>query len=65
MNGLPDRLAAVKTKLRSARVYYSIPNRRSNYLMDVEDAGDDFTWMIYEIERLRAVLTDEERDVDG
>ena len=53
MNGLPDRLDAIKSKLRSAKVYYSIPNRRSTYLMDVEDASEDVSWMIYEIERLR------------
>ena len=56
MNGLPDRLEAIKRKLRSAKVYYSIPNRRSNYLMDVEDASEDVSWMIYEIERLRGSM---------
>ena len=63
MNDLPDRLEGIKARLKSARIYYSIPNRQSTYLMDVEDAGDDLAWMIYEIERLRTALAEaEERE---
>jgi len=53
-----DRLDALKDRLKAARVYYSIPNPRSDYQMDIEDAIDDFRWMIYEIERLRAAVAD-------
>ena len=49
-------------RLKTAKAYYSIPNRRSNYLMDVEDAGEDLAWMIYEIEPLRAGLDEAEKE---
>ena len=52
----PDRLEVPKEKLNRAKVYYSVPNPRSDYQMDIEDARDDFGWMIYEIERLRGEL---------
>lgn len=58
--GRADRLDGLKSRLKSVRVYYSTPNPRSDYQMDIEDAIDDFRWMIYEIERLRAALA--ERD---
>lgn len=51
-----DRLELLKDRLKRARIYYSIPNPRSEYQMDVESADDDFRWMIYEIERLREEL---------
>ncbi len=51
-----DRLEELKEKVNKVKVYYSVPNPRSDYQMDIEDASDDFAWMIYEIERLRAEL---------
>ncbi len=51
-----DRLEELKEKLNTVKVYYSVPNPRSDYQMDIQEAGDDFGWMIYEIERLRAAL---------
>ncbi len=57
----PDRLERLKERLKEAKVYYSLPNPRSDYQMDIADADDDFRWMIYEIERLRAALPREGR----
>ena len=54
--GRKDRLDGLKEKLKKSKVYYSVPNPRSDYQMDIDDAGDDFGWMVYEIERLRAAL---------
>ncbi len=51
-----DRLEELKEKLNKVKVYYSVPNPRSDYQMDIQEAGDDFGWMVYEIERLRAEL---------
>jgi hypothetical protein len=54
--GPRDRLEDLKEKIKKVKVYYSVPNPRADYQMDIQEAGDDFGWMIYEIERLRAAL---------
>lgn len=53
MKVLQDRLDVIRRKMKGARIYYSRPNPRSDYMMDVEDAEEDILWMVYEIERLR------------
>ena len=65
MSSERDRLQVIKDRLGGARVYYSIPNPRSTYLMDVENAADDIRWLIYEVERLRQLAGDERGDPDG
>ncbi len=52
-----DRLEKLKQRLKNTRVYYSTPNPQSDYQMDIDEADDDFRWMIYEIERLREELS--------
>ena len=56
VKGRRDRLDGLRERLKKGKVYYSVPNPRSDYQMDIDDAEDDFRWMIYEIERLRAAL---------
>jgi hypothetical protein len=60
-----DRLEELRERLTKVKVYYSVPNPRSDYQMDIEDAGDDFGWMIYEIERLRGELAKRRRGGPG
>ena len=48
-----DRLEAIRRRMSKNKVYYSAYNPGADYLHDIEDAGEDFLWMIYEIERLR------------
>jgi hypothetical protein len=50
---MEDRLLYIKKKLKGRKVYYSTYNPRASYMYDVEDAGDDLLWLIYEVERLR------------
>jgi hypothetical protein len=51
---MEDRLLHIRNKLKDRKVYYSSYNPRATYMYDVEDAEDDFLWLIYEVERLRA-----------
>jgi len=51
-----DRLELIKRRLEKVRVYYSSYNPRAEYLHDIEDAGDDMRWLVYEVERLRGEL---------
>ena len=50
---MKDRLKFIKEKKERNNVYYSRYNPKSDLLYDVEEADEDFSWMIYEIERLR------------
>ena len=53
-----DRLAFIKEKREKNNIYYSRYNPKSELLYDIEDANEDFSWMIYEIERLRRENTE-------
>ena len=55
---MKDRLAFIKEKREKNNIYYSRYNPRSDLLYDIEDANEDFSWMIYEIERLRRENTE-------
>jgi hypothetical protein len=52
-----DRLEYIRDRLSRSRVYYSRYNPHVELMYEVEDAEEDVRWMIYEIERLRALLT--------
>jgi hypothetical protein len=49
-----DRLEHIRKKLLKATPYYSRYNPRADMMYDIEEAAEDVSWMIYEIERLRA-----------
>jgi hypothetical protein len=53
-----NRLEFIKRRLKGHRVYYSSFNPKAEYLHDIEDAGEDMQWLIYEVERLQ-------RELDG
>ena len=55
-----DRLEYIRDRLSRSRVYYSRYNPHAELMYDVEDAEEDVRWMIYEIERLRALLPEGE-----
>ncbi len=50
---MEDRLEYIRKILKKSKVYYSRYNPRADMMYDVEDAGEDLSWMIYEIEKLR------------
>lgn len=50
---MKDRLDHLREKIKTQRLFYSRYNPRSDMLYDVEEADEDFRWMIHEIERLR------------
>ncbi len=52
---MEDRLEHIKKKLKDRTVYYSKYNPRAAYMYDVDDAEDDFLWLVYEVERLRSL----------
>ncbi len=53
VNDMKDRLEYIKEKRKRSKVYYSTYNPGNDLLYDIEDADEDISWMIYEIERLR------------
>jgi hypothetical protein len=55
-----DRLEHIRNRLKRSKVYYSRYNPSADLLYDVEDAEEDVRWMLYEIERLRALAPDRE-----
>jgi len=52
---MKDRLEFIRDRLGRSRVYYSRYNPQAELMYEVEDAEEDVRWMIYEIERLRAL----------
>lgn len=50
---MKDRLNQLRNKIKNQRLFYSRYNPGSDLLYDVEEADEDFRWMIHEIERLR------------
>ena len=50
---MKDRLDHLREKIKTQRLFYSRYNPSSEKLYDVEEAEQDFRWMIHEIERLR------------
>jgi len=50
---MEERLDFLRRKIKSRDVYYSSYNPRAEFMHDVEDAKEDFLWMLFEIERLR------------
>jgi hypothetical protein len=50
---MEDRLKYIRNKVKKFKIYYSRYNPRSEMMYDVEDADEDFFWMMHEIERLR------------
>ena len=50
---MEDRLSHIQKRLKKSRVYYSRYSPRSDMMYEVDEADDDISWMIYEIERLR------------
>ena len=55
-----DRLEHIRNRLKRSKVYYSRYNPSADLLYEVEDAEEDVRWMLYEIERLRALAPDHE-----
>jgi hypothetical protein len=55
-----DRLEHIRNRLKRGKVYYSRYNPSADLLYEVEDAEEDVRWMLYEIERLRALAPDRE-----
>jgi RecJ-like exonuclease len=55
-----DRLEHIRNRLKRSKVYYSRYNPSADLLYEVEDAEEDVRWMLYEIERLRALAPDRE-----
>jgi hypothetical protein len=53
---MEDRIEYLKKKIKRNKIYYSSYNPRSEFMQDIEDAREDFLWMIFEIERLRGEL---------
>ena len=53
---MDERLDYLKKRIKKSNIYYSSYNPQSEYLQDVEDAKEDFLWMLFEIERLRQEL---------
>ncbi len=50
---MEDRLNHIKKRLKQSKVYYSRYSPRSDMMYEIDEADDDLSWMIYEIERLR------------
>ena len=50
---MEDRLTVIKDKKKNSTVYYSKYNPASELMYDIEEADEDFLWMVYEIERVR------------
>ena len=50
---MEDRLEYIKKRLKQSKVYYSRYSPHSDMLYEIDDADEDLSWMIYEIERLR------------
>ena len=50
---MEDRLEHIRKKVKKFKIYYSRYNPGSDMMYDVEDADEDFFWMMHEIERLR------------
>ncbi len=48
-----DRLDHLRNKVKKNKLYYSRYDPRAEMLYEVEDADEDFFWMLHEIERLR------------
>ena len=57
---MQERLMHIKERMKTQNiaVYYVLPNRSAEYMVDVDSAVDDILWMIAEIERLRVELND-------
>ena len=53
---MEDRIEYLKKRIKRSKVYYSSYNPRSDFMQDIEDAREDFLWMLFEIERLREEL---------
>jgi len=53
---MEERLDYLRRKIKSREIYYSSYNPQSEFMHDVEDAREDFLWMLFEIERLRAEI---------
>lgn len=51
---MQDRLEYIRNKMKRCKVYYSRYSPRAELMYEVEDAEEDFRWMMFEIERLRA-----------
>ena len=50
---MEDRLNHIKKRLKKSRLYYSRYSPRSDMMYEVDEADEDVSWMVYEIERLR------------
>ena len=50
---MEDRLNHIKKRRKKSKVYYSRYSPRSDMMYEIDEADDDLSWMIYEIERLR------------
>jgi hypothetical protein len=50
---MEDRLNHIRKRLKQCKVYYSRYSPRSDMMYEIDEADDDLSWMIYEIERLR------------
>jgi hypothetical protein len=50
---MEDRLEYLKKKIKRNKIYYSSYNPQSEFMQDIEDAREDFLWMLFEIEKLR------------
>ena len=50
---MKNRLDHLRHMIKTHRVFYSRYNPGSDLLYDVEEADEDYRWMIHEIESLR------------
>jgi regulator of replication initiation timing len=50
---LKNRLDHLRRMIKTHRVFYSRYNPGADLLYDVEEADEDYNWMIHEIESLR------------
>ena len=50
---IKDRLEEILKRQKKWNVLYSRYNPAADLLYDVDDGDEDFSWMVYEIQRLR------------
>ena len=50
---MEDRLNHIKRRLKKSKLYYSRYSPRSDMMYEVDEADEDASWMVCEIERLR------------
>lgn len=54
---MQDRLEHIRQRLEKAKVYYGWYNPSAQFMYEIEDAEEDVRWLLYEVERLRGLLS--------